>query len=192
MRELEQRILKDGKVLPGNVLKVGSFLNQQVDTTLLKSMAKEVVRLFGQCGINKVVTIEASGIPLATMVAYVLECPLVVIKKHASANLTGDVYSTQICSFTHGNTYTAVVSKDYLTVKDKVLIVDDFLACGNAINGIMSMIDESGAKLVGCLVAIEKKFQGGGDELREKGIRVESLAMIDSMSDDSLTFYRKS
>ena len=190
MKALEDKILAEGKVLPGHVLKVGNFLNQQLDVPFLKTIGDEIARLYADSGVTKVMTIEASGIAIATLAALALGVPCVVVKKHASANQSKEVWSTQIASYTHGNVYTAAVAKEYLTQGERVLIVDDFLACGNAIAGMREMINAAGASLVGCAIAIEKKFQGGGDALRQEGIRVESLAMVDSMSDDGLTFYR--
>lgn len=191
MKALEQKILAEGKVLPGNVLKVGSFLNQQLDIAFLRTVGEEIARLFADAGVTKIMTIEASGIAIATLAAVSLGVPAVVVKKHASANQSKDVYSAEIASYTHGNTYTAAVAKEYLLPTDRILIVDDFLACGNAIKGMMEMVNAAGATLAGCAIAIEKKFQGGGDELRAQGIRVESLAMIESMSDSGLKFYHK-
>lgn len=190
MKALEDKILREGKVLPGHVLKVGSFLNQQLDVKFLAEMGAEIARLFRDAGVTKVMTIEASGIALATLAALALGVPAVIVKKHASANQSRDVWSAEIASYTHGNVYTAAVAKEYLGEGERVLIVDDFLACGNAIRGMKQMIDAAGATLVGCAIAVEKKFQGGGDALREEGIRVESLAMVDTMTDDALTFFR--
>ncbi len=190
MKALEDKILTEGTVLPGNVLKVGSFLNQQLDVAFLNTIGEEVAGLFGGEGVTKVMTIEASGIAIATLAALALGVPAVVVKKHASANQSKDVYSAEIASFTHGNVYTAAVAKEYLKKEDRVLIVDDFLACGNAIRGMKDMIEQAGATLVGCAIAVEKKFQGGGDELRADGIRIESLAVVEHMTDDSLTFFR--
>ena len=190
MKALEDKILREGKVLPGHVLKVGSFLNQQLDVKFLAEMGEEIARLFRDAGVTKVMTIEASGIALATLAALSLGVPAVIVKKHASANQSRDVWSAEIASYTHGNVYTAAVAKEYLGEGERVLIVDDFLACGNAIRGMKQMIDAAGATLVGCAIAVEKKFQGGGDALREEGIRVESLAMVDTMTDDALTFFR--
>lgn len=188
MKEMEQMILSAGQVLPGNILKVGSFLNQQLDIPFLARVGEEIARLYRNSGITKILTIEASGIPIATLAALALNVKAVIVKKHASANLSKDVYSAAIASFTHGNTYTAVVAKEYIHPTDNILIVDDFLACGNAIRGLADMIRQAGAKLVGCAIAVEKAFQHGGDELRAQGIRVESLAMIESMEDGVVTF----
>lgn len=183
MRLMEEMILKHGKILPGNVLKVGSFLNQQIDTHLLRESAREVARLFADCGITKVLTIEASGIALAAAVGLEMEVPVVFAKKHKTSNVDGDVYATDVHSFTHNTDYTVVVSRDYLSANDTVLLVDDFLANGAALRGLLELLQQAGAKTAGAAIAIEKRFQGGGDELRERGVRVESLAIIESMSD---------
>ena len=188
MKLLEDRILSDGKVLPGGILKVDNFLNHQIDTALLYEMAQELHRLFGDEGVTKVLTIEASGIAIAAVTGYVFGCPLVFAKKSKTQNISDNVYSAQGESFTHGNTNTVLVSKDYLNSGDRVLIVDDFLATGAALVGLKSLCEQAGATVVGAGIAIEKVFQGGGDALRAQGLRVESLARIASMSDDSLVF----
>lgn len=188
IRTLEQRILTEGQVLPGEVLKVGSFLNQQIDTKLLKEMGDEVARLFSQSNVTKVLTIESSGIALAYAAAVSLGVPMVFAKKHKSSNLAGNILTSKVFSYTHRQTYDIMVSGDYIKNDDVILIVDDFLAMGNALNGLIDIVGQGGAKLAGCAIAIEKGFQGGGDALRAKGIRVESLAIIDKMTDDSLEF----
>ena len=188
IRALEQRILTEGRVLPGEVLKVGSFLNQQIDTKLLKEMGDEVARLFSQSNVTKVLTIESSGIALAYAAAVSLGVPMVFAKKHKSSNLAGSILTSKVFSYTHQQTYDIMVSGDYIKKDDVILIVDDFLAMGNALNGLIDIVGQGGAKLAGCAIAIEKGFQGGGDALRAKGIRVESLAIIDKMTDDSLEF----
>ena len=188
IRALEQRILTEGRVLPGEVLKVGSFLNQQIDTKLLKEMGDEVARLFSQSNVTKVLTIESSGIALAYAAAVSLGVPMVFAKKHKSSNLAGSILTSKVFSYTHQQTYDIMVSADYINFGDNILIVDDFLAMGNALNGLIDIVGQAGASLAGCAIAIEKGFQGGGDALRAKGIRVESLAIIDKMTDDSLEF----
>ena len=188
MELLQQRILSDGKVLPGGILKVDGFLNHQIDPALLYEMAKELQRLYAGEQINKVLTIEASGIAIATMVGYVLGCPLVFAKKSKTNNISNNVYSVEVESFTHGNTNTVVVSREYIKPGDRVLIVDDFLATGAALVGLKALVEQAGATVVGAGIAIEKVFQGGGDLLRQQGLRIESLARIAAMSDDSLTF----
>ena len=188
IRALEQRILTEGQVLPGEVLKVGSFLNQQIDTKLLKDMGEEIARLFSCNNVTKVLTIESSGIALAYSAAVSLGVPMVFAKKHKSSNLAGNILTSKVFSYTHQQTYDIMVSGDYIKADDTILIVDDFLAMGNALNGLIDITGQAGAKLAGCAIAIEKGFQGGGDALRAKGIRVESLAIIDRMTDDSLEF----
>ena len=188
MKLLEERILSDGKVLPGGILKVDNFLNHQIDTALLYEMARELHRLFGGEGVNKVLTIEASGIAIAAMTGYVFGCPMVFAKKSKTKNLSDRVYSAEVESFTHGNTNTVLVSKDYILPGDRVLIVDDFLATGAALVGLKALCEQAGATVVGAGIAIEKVFQGGGDKLRAEGLRVESMARIAEMSDDGLSF----
>ena len=188
IRALEQRILTEGQILPGEVLKVGSFLNQQIDTKLLKDMGEEIARLFSSNNVTKVLTIESSGIALAYSAAVALGVPMVFAKKHKSSNLAGNILTSKVFSYTHQQTYDIMVSGDYINNDDTILIVDDFLAMGNALNGLIDIVGQGGAKLAGCAIAIEKGFQGGGDALRAKGIRVESLAIIDKMTDDSLEF----
>lgn len=181
---LKKKILEEGQVYAGNILKVDCFLNHQIDCGFLAEVGKEFHRLYKDEGINKVLTIEASGIAIGTLVAQEFGCPLVFAKKNKTKNIAGDVYTAQVESFTHGTTYNIMVSKKFLNPGDKVLIVDDFLAIGNALKGLISLVKESGAELVGCGTVIEKGYQHGGDELRAEGIRVESLAIIESMDAD--------
>ena len=188
MRLLEERILKDGEVYPGEVLKVGSFLNQQIDTELVTEMGREIARKFKDDNVTKILTIETSGIALAFATAQALGVPMIFAKKHKSNNLDPVLISTKVFSYTHQSTYDVVVSREHIDSSDNILIVDDFLAKGNAIIGLLEIIDTAGANPVGAAVAIEKGFQHGGDKLRDMGIRIESLAIIDSMTDDSLTF----
>ena len=188
MKLLEQRIRYEGEVRPGGILKVDSFLNHQIDPQLIYEMAKEFKRLFADCGVNKILTIEASGIAMAVMTGYEFRVPVVFAKKSKSRNISDDLYSVEVESFTHGNTNTVVVSKDYLDAGDRVLIVDDFLATGSALVGLKALVEQAGGTVVGAGIAIEKAFQGGGDRLRAQGLRVESLAKIASMSDDDLVF----
>jgi xanthine phosphoribosyltransferase len=175
-------------VLPGDILKVDCFLNHQLDVEFLLEMGKEIFHLYANEGVNKIVTIETSGIPIAFAAAQYMKVPVVFAKKNKSGNISDSVYSSRVESFTKKNVYDAIVSKDYLFATDKVLLIDDFLAKGNALHGLIDIVNQSGATLAGCVVAIEKGFQGGGDELRAQGIRVDSLAIIESMTDDSLTF----
>ncbi len=188
MKALEEKILKEGTVLPGDILKVDCFLNHRIDVAFLLEMGKEIVRLYENSGVNKILTIETSGIPIAFAAAQFMNVPVVFAKKDKSGNISDKVYSSRVESFTRKNIYDAVVSKDYLKKEDTVLVIDDFLAKGNALTGLMDILNQAGAKLAGCAIAIEKGFQGGGDELRKKGIRIDSLAIIESMSDNSLTF----
>lgn len=188
MELLQQRILSDGKVLPGGILKVDGFLNHQIDPALLYEMALELKRLYAGEEVTKVLTIEASGIAIAAMTGYVFGCPLVFAKKSKSKNISNDLYSVEVESFTHGNTNTVVVSKEYLKKEDRVLIIDDFLATGAALVGLKKLVEMSGATLVGAGIAIEKVFQGGGDLLRSQGLRIESLARIASMENGKLIF----
>ena len=188
MKLLEDRILSDGKVLPGGILNVGGFLNHQIDTALLWEMAQELHRLYGGEGVNKILTIEASGIAIAAVTGVVFGCPMVFAKKSKTKNISGGLWSAEVESFTHGNTSTVIVSKEYLGPGDRVLIVDDFLATGAALLGLRSLCEQAGAGVVGAGIAIEKVFQGGGDALRAQGMRVESLAKIAAMSDDGLVF----
>lgn len=189
MELLKQRILKDGKLRDGNVLKVDSFLNHQMDVGLFKEMGKEFKRRFSDCEINKILTIEASGIGIACLAAEVFGVPVVFAKKSRSKNIDGDVYTSKVHSFTHGRVYDIIVSKDYLKAGDKVLIIDDFLANGAALMGLSKLVEDSEAELVGAGICIEKGFQPGGKMLREAGLRIESLAIIDSMSpEDGIKF----
>ena len=189
MELLEQRILRDGKIKPGGILKVDSFLNHQIDPALLYEMALELKRLYDGQGVNKIFTIEASGIALACMTGFVFSCPLVFAKKSKSRNISDDVYSVEVESFTHGNTNTVVVSKEYLGKDDRVLIVDDFLATGAALVGLRALVEQAGGTVVGAGIAIEKVFQQGGNILRKEGMRVESLARIAAMGNDgSISF----
>ena len=183
MRLLEERIRKDGIVKAGNVLKVDSFLNHRMDIALFQEMGKEWKRLYADAGVNKILTIEASGIGIAAIAAQYFDVPVVFAKKSQSINLDGSVYSTKIRSFTHQREYDVIVSKKYLGPEDRVLIIDDFLANGCAIRGLVQILEEAGATLCGVGIAIEKGFQDGGKELREQGIRVESLAIVESMDD---------
>ncbi|MCR5391451.1 MAG: xanthine phosphoribosyltransferase [Lachnospiraceae bacterium] len=190
MKLLEERISKDGLVKEGNVLKVDSFLNHQMDIELFNEMGKEFKRLFGDRPINKILTIEASGIAIAAIAAQYFDVPVVFAKKSQSINLDGSIYSTKIESFTHKKTYDVIVSKKYLSPEDHVLVIDDFLANGCAINGLIELINEAGATIEGVGIAIEKGFQNGGQKLREQGINLHSLAIIDKMDpvEGSITF----
>ena len=186
LKLLEDRIVKDGIVKPGNVLKVDSFLNHQMDISLFNDMVKEFKRLFNDTPINKILTIEASGIGIACIAAqYFDNVPVVFAKKSQTVNIDGEVYSTKIESFTHKRVYDVILSKKYLSSKDHVLIIDDFLANGCALNGLLDIAQKAGATVEGVGIAVEKGFQRGGELIRQKGIRVESLAIIESMDADS-------
>lgn len=192
MVALEEKILKEGKVLPGNILKVGSFLNHRIDVDFIMDMGREIARLFGDDKITKILTIETSGIPIAVAAGAAMHIPVVFAKKHKTSNVSGDVYKTVVHSYTHGTDYTVVVESDYLSSEDNVLIVDDFLANGKALKGLLDIVAQAGASSAGAVCAIEKGFQHGGDELRADGIRVESLAIIDSMEDGKIIFRSQS
>ena len=181
MELLKDKIRKDGIVKEGNILKVDSFLNHQMDVKLFAEIAKEFKKRFADTEITKILTIEASGIGIACIVAMYFDVPVVFAKKTKTKNIAGDVYKTQVQSFTHGRVYDVIVSKDFLKPDDKVLVIDDFLASGCALLGLSELIMESGATLQGAGIVIEKGFQVGGKLLRDKGIRVESLAIVESM-----------
>lgn len=184
MRLLEDRIVKDGKVFPGGVLKVDSFLNHQIDVGLLREIGKEFYRLFKDEGITKILTIEASGIGIACVAAEFFGVPVLFAKKNKTKNIADDVYSSKVESFTHAREYDVVVSKEFLNKDDNILIIDDFLAQGSALNCLISIVKASGANVAGAGIVIEKSFQLGGEMIRARGIRVESLAKIKSMSDN--------
>lgn len=182
MQLLEERIRRDGIVKPGNVLKVDSFLNHQMDVKLFEEMGKEFRRLFPSDKINKILTIEASGIGIACITARYFQVPVVFAKKSQSINLDGDQFTTKIESFTHKRVYDVIVARKFLGKDDHVLIIDDFLANGCAVAGLIDLVESAGASIEGVGIAIEKGFQEGGALLRSKGVRVESLAIVDSMN----------
>ena len=184
MELLEQRIRQDGKVKGTSILKVDSFLNHQMDIELFSQMGQEFFRLFGDCGVNKILTIAASGIGMACVTAQYFHCPVVFAKKSMSSNISDHVYSAPVKSFTHGNQYNAIVSKEYLHPEDRILVIDDFLAMGEALRGLFSLVQQSGATLIGAGIAVEKAFQPGGDQLRSEGYRIESLARVAAMSEE--------
>ena len=183
MQLLKDRIRKDGKIKEGNVLKVDSFLNHQMDVKLFQEIGKEFKRRFADEEITKILTIEASGIGIACVAAEVFDVPVVFAKKTQTKNIAGDVYTTKVESFTHGRVYDIIVSKEFLGKGDKVLLIDDFLANGKALEGLAELVTKSGAELVGAVVVIEKGFQVGGDIIRSKGIHLESLAIVESMDE---------
>ena len=182
MQLLKDRILTDGVVKEGNILKVDSFLNHQMDIDLINEVGKEFKKRFDRCPITKILTIEASGIGIACIAAQYFHVPVVFAKKTKTKNIAGEVYTTKVESFTHGTVYDIIVSKEFLGKGDKVLVIDDFLAKGKALDGLTTLIQDSGAELVGAGIVIEKGFQDGGKRIRDKGIRVESLAIVDSMN----------
>lgn len=183
MQMLKDRIRKDGVIKSGDVLKVDRFLNHQMDVELFTEIGKELKRRFSDCEINKILTIEASGIGIACIVAQSFGCPVVFAKKNKTKNIAGEVYTSKVESFTHGRVYDIIVSKEFLGPDDKVLLIDDFLANGKALEGLIDLVNESGAELVGAGIVIEKGFQRGGDAIRSKGVRLESLAIVESMDE---------
>lgn len=191
MKLLEDRILQEGIVKEGGVLKVDSFLNHQMDIELFNEMGREFKKLFGDCPINKILTIEASGIGIACVVAQYFHVPVVFAKKAQSINIDGEVYQTKIQSFTHKRVYDVIVSKKYLGPEDHILIIDDFLANGCALEGLIDLVQHSGAVLEGIGIAVEKGFQHGGDMIRSKGVRLESLAIIDRFENGTVVFKKQ-
>ena len=185
MELLEERIRRDGVVKSEGVLKVDGFLNHQMDISLFNEMGKELKRLFADAPINKILTIEASGIGIAAVVAQHFDVPVVFAKKSQSINLDGDVYSTKIQSFTHQRIYDVIVSKKFLSADDHVLLIDDFLANGCALNGLIDLVEDAGATVEGIGIAVEKGFQPGGDDLRSRGYHLESLAIVQSMNPET-------
>ncbi|SMC55140.1 xanthine phosphoribosyltransferase [Papillibacter cinnamivorans] len=181
MQLLKDRICRDGKVKEGNVLKVDSFLNHQIDVSLLCEIGKEFKRIFGDCGVTKILTVEASGIGIACVAAQFFNVPVLFAKKNQTKNISGDVYTRSVESFTHGRSYDIIVSREFLKPEDRVLIIDDFLARGSALLGLVGLVQDAGAQLVGAGIVIEKGFQEGGALVRARGVRVESLAVIESM-----------
>ena len=195
MQLLKDRIRKDGKIKAGNVLKVDSFLNHQMDIKLFGEIGKEFKRLFGEESkrINKILTIEASGIGIACIVAQHFGVPVVFAKKAQSINIDGEVYSTKIQSFTHGKVYDVIVSKKYISNEDHILIIDDFLANGCALEGLIDLVQSAGATVEGIGICVEKGFQPGGEAIRKRGIHLESLAIVDAMdaSTGTITFRKQ-
>lgn len=190
MELLQKAIIEKGKVLPGNVLKVGAFLNNQIDVKLLAEMGKEIHSHFNGCEVTKILTVEASGIGLACITAQFFNCNVVFAKKTKTANVDGGLYSAECFSYTHKKSNVLIVPEEFLTKDDNVLIIDDFLAHGEAVNALMKIVDQSGAKLSGVAIAIEKGFQKAGDEFRAKGINLCSLAIVDEMTEDGKIIFR--
>lgn len=188
MQLLEDRIRKDGKVIGTDILKVDMFLNHQIDVGLIDEIAKEFFKLFKDCGVTRILTVEASGIAIAVLTAKYFNVPLVFAKKASHKNVGSDLYTAECYSFTHGKSYTMSVSKNYLPKGEKILIIDDFLADGNAVKALMKLVNDSGSETVGVGIAIEKGFQHGGKALRESGVNLQSLAIVESMNENSITF----
>ena len=188
MKLLENRIRKEGRVLPGGIIKVDGFLNHRVDPVLMKELAKEMRRLFPDDGITAILTCEASGIALGEATAEEFGVPMVFAKKAKSDNIEGGLYKSEIFSYTYKKTVTLIVAKDWLGASDRVLIVDDFLANGEALRGLVEIVNQSGASLAGIGVAVEKGFQPGGRKLREQGVNLHSLAIIESADENGITF----
>ncbi len=188
MQLLKQKILQDGVVKSGNVLKVDSFLNHQLDIELFNEIGKEFAKRFADCNITKILTIESSGIGIASVTAQYFKVPVVFAKKAQSINLDGDMYTTKVESFTHRRVYDVILSKKFLLPSDRVLLIDDFLANGCALVGLVDLVQEAGATIEGAGIVIEKGFQQGGKEIRERGIRLESLAIVDSMDENGIVF----
>ncbi len=187
MELLKERIQKDGRIKGKEILKVDRFLNHQMDIALFEEIGKEFKRRFEDVQVTKLLTIESSGIGIACITARYFKVPVIFAKKNKTKNIAGDVYTSQVESFTHGRVYDIMVAKEFLGKEDKVLLIDDFLANGKALEGLTQIVKESGAELIGAGVVIEKGFQPGGDYLRKKGIRLESLAIIDAMDESSQT-----
>lgn len=188
MKILKERILKDGQVISSRILKVDSFLNHQIDIELYNEMGKEFKKRFEGIEISKILTIEASGIGIACIVAQYFKVPVVFAKKHEAANMDKETYETDVFSFTKGKTYKVRVSKKYISPEDKILIIDDFLANGNAVSGLIDIVKQSGAAVMGVGIVIEKGFQNGREVIENNGVKVESLAIIDSLENGQVTF----
>ena len=188
MEMLKERIRSEGKILPGNIVKVDGFLNHRVDTKLMREIAHEFKRRFNRDDITLILTAEASGIALATICAEEFGVPMVFAKKAKSDNIEGGLYASDIFSYTYKKKVTLLVSKDWISAEDKVLIVDDFMANGEAMRGLCDIVKEAGAELIGIGIAVEKGFQHGGDRIREAGINIQSLAIIDSADENGFVF----
>lgn len=191
MQQLQERILKEGKVLPGNIVKIDGFLNHRVDTGLMRAMAKEFTQLFDTSGVTAVLTVEASGIALGTICAEEMGVPLLFAKKAKSDNIEGGLYQSDIFSYTYKKKVTLLLSKQWLGPQDKVLIVDDFLANGEALKGLVDIVKQADAELIGIGVAVEKGFQPGGQRLRDAGYNLKSLAIIEKADDKGIVFRKQ-
>lgn len=188
MKLLQDRIQQEGKVLPGNIVKVDGFLNHRVDITLMKQMVQEFQNRFDLTGLSAVLTVEASGIPLATLCAEAMGVPLLFAKKAKSDNIEGGLYQSEIFSYTYHKKVTLILASEWLSSNDRVLIVDDFLANGEAMRGLVEIVSQAGAELIGIGIAVEKGFQKGGDKLREDGINLQSLAIIEQADQNGIVF----
>lgn len=188
MQELKERIRREGKVLPGNIIKVDGFLNHRVDIRLMEAIADEFARLFNVEDITMVLTAEASGIALAAICAQKYNVPMVFAKKAKSDNIEGGLYQSEIFSYTYKKKVTQILSKEWLTASDRVLIVDDFMANGEAVRGLCDLVNQAGAELMGIGIAVEKGFQGGGDRLRDMGVNYHALAVIESADENGIVF----
>ena len=188
MEALKQRIHQEGKILPGSIVKVDGFLNHQVDARFLGQLAEEFARRFDVSRATKILTAEASGIPLASVCAYCYGIPMVFAKKAKSDNIEGGLYRSDIFSYTYKKKVTLICSQNWITAEDKVLIIDDFMANGEAMRGLLEIVRQSGAELIGVGVAVEKGFQHGGDRLRQEGVPLQSLAIIDSADENGFVF----
>lgn len=191
MELLEKRILQDGTVKEGNILKVDSFLNHQLDVELLNEIGKEFKRLFADKKITKILTIEASGIAIASIAAQYFGVPVLFAKKAKSQNLDGELYTSMVHSYTYGKDYTITVAKKFLSPQEHILIIDDFLAVGKALTGLLDIADQAGATVEGIGIVVEKGFQEGGKNLRRKGYNLHSLAIVDSMENGKLVFRKQ-
>lgn len=188
MKEFQERIRQEGKVLPGNIIKVDGFLNHRVDVKLMRELAKEFKKHFDLTGLTAVLTVEASGIALATICAEEFGVPMVFAKKAKSDNIEGGLYHSDIFSYTYKKKVTLLVSSQWLGPNDRVLIIDDFLANGEALRGLVEIVEEAGAELIGMGVAVEKGFQPGGQKLRDRGVNLYSLAIIESADENGIVF----
>ena len=188
MKKLEEKILKEGRIAIGNILKVDGFLNHQMDVAFLDEVGAEFYRLFKDAGVTKILTIEASGIGVACLTARYFGVPVVFAKKSKSSNISSDVYMARVDSYTHQSSHDVIVARDFLCKGERILIIDDFLAKGNALQGLVSICRHAGCEIVGAGIVIEKAYQGGGEDIRRQGVRVESLARIASMNENGITF----
>ena len=191
MKLLEERIKEDGQVRPGNILKVDSFLNHQLDVALLEQLGNEFYEKFKDKNITRILTIEASGIALACLTAQYFKVPVVFAKKAKSKNLDGELYTSTVHSYTYGKDFTVTLSKKFLSKEDTVLLIDDFLAVGKAMRGLIDICNQAEAEIAGIGIAIEKGFQSGGKELRETGYDVYSLAIVDEMNDEGMIYFKE-